>query len=214
MIDLISEKYKDHNVRHRYNEIYQYITHCEETELQWLDVKIQQMHSIINEKVTVKITDNVQKGFNKLYDHTMLEIGRARELTVIKNEQWSDLNSLKEDYNDIKSELNGYKNLKEDYNDIKSELNESKSNIMTIVALIVSIVPLLATNINLVNQNIDLQMVLASNGILLLVIGVVFFLISFTILEDNKGLGIASIVFIALGITLTITSVYLSINCT
>ncbi|MGL5256077.1 MAG: hypothetical protein ACRC76_03480 [Proteocatella sp.] len=74
-----------------------------------------------------------------------------------------------------------------DINNAFKETENLKGQIITIVGLLVSIVPLLTTNLTLLNTGgVNLNNILLTNGILILVIGFIFSMINRLVYKDLK----------------------------
>lgn len=209
VISNINELYGDGTFRHTYSDIYAFINNDDIFEDAYCD-QISNIEFNLSEikdfaRENKSLSENADKGLNKLIDHTLLEISRAREVYSKTNELKSKLKSAEEEYTKLDSNT---KEINELFELVNKQLQQYKGDIIVVVSLLVSIIPLLATNISYISQELSLLAILMCNGTMMLVIGIVFSLISFIVDQRYKILIPAAIMAI-LGVVMIVYSISL-----
>ena len=133
---------------------------------------------------------------------------KMSDTSVLINSITEDANNTRDLMNTIKEDANNTRNLIDTATKKSEETVEGlKGQIITIVGLLVSIVPLLTTNLTLLNSSdVNLSKILLSNGILILVIGLIFSMINQFVGNKFKfnHFYILGVVLISLSILLSI----------
>lgn len=145
----------------------------------------------------VYITKRFIDGIKEIFERDQNKVEIYLKESALKKAYLISIKTISEKYRDSLSELD------KELQKTKDELSKYKMDIVTIVSLVVGVAPFLTTNLQMINSDIEINKLLVVNGILIFVVGMMFFLINKVLNKnsDNKS-GLWFFIFMILGVGL------------
>lgn len=145
----------------------------------------------------IYITERFIDGIKEIFERDENKVEIYLKESALKKAYLISIKTISEKYRDSLSELD------KELQKTKDELSKYKMDIVTIVSLVVGVAPFLTTNLQMINSNIEIDKLLVVNGILIFVVGMMFFLINKVLNKnsDNKS-GLWFFIFMILGVGL------------